>query len=119
MITTTDLFGRFQERLVAAGGQAHAAPDLTQAAEIIATHPALANGEVVVAPHFAERQPWSAILPLLTSKGLTIREAASPASVADAPAGLSIAELAVAEKGGARPAPLYLTGDGSQPYSRH
>jgi L-lactate dehydrogenase complex protein LldG len=99
MVTTTDLFGRFQQRLAAAGGEAYAATDLAQAAEILATHPALANGEVVVAPDFAERQPWGAILPLLTSKGLTISEATSPASVADAPVGLSSAELAVAETG--------------------
>ncbi len=98
-MTTNDLFARFQEQLAAAGGEAYAVADMAKAAQIIATHPALANGEIVVAPNFAERQPWGAILPLLTSKSLEIREAGSPASVADAPAGLSGAELAIAETG--------------------
>lgn len=98
-MTTNNLFVRFQERLAAAGGEAHVVADMAKAAEIIATHLALANGEIVVAPNFAERQPWGAILPLLTSKNLEIREAGSPASVADAPAGLSGAELAIAETG--------------------
>ena len=39
------------------------------------------------------------ILPHLSGQGITIHEAGSPASVADAPAGLSGAELAIAETG--------------------
>jgi len=35
----------------------------------------------------------------LSGKGITLRESGSPASVADAPAGLSGAELAIAETG--------------------
>src|SRR5216683_5158951 len=94
-----DLFERFQERLAAAGGESHSVERLEQAAEIIAAHPALVKKEVVVAPDFATAQSWAVILPLLHNKGITIREAGSPASVADAPAGLSVAELAIAETG--------------------
>src|SRR6266571_1977360 len=94
-----DLFIGFQQRLAAVGGEAHAVPDIAQAAEIIAAHPALADREVVVAPNFAAFEPWGAIIPLLRDKGIQIREAGSPASVADAPAGLSGAELAIAETG--------------------
>ncbi len=96
---TTDLFVRFQQRLAAAGGEAHAVIDVAQAAEMIAAHPALADREVVVAPNFAASQPWGAIIPPLRDQGIQIREAESPASVADAPVGLSGAELAIAETG--------------------
>lgn len=98
-MTTIDPFVRFQERLTAVGGEAYAVAGITQAAEVISSHPALADGEVIVAPNFAACQPWGAILPLLTSRGIKIREAGSPASVADAPAGISGAELAIAETG--------------------
>jgi len=98
-MTTNDLFVRFQERLTAVGGEAHTVAGMTRAAEVISSHPALADGEVIVAPNFAACQPWGAILPLLTGKGIKIREASSPASVADAPAGISGAELAIAETG--------------------
>ncbi len=98
-MTTNDLFVRFQERLAAAGGESHSVERLEQAAVIIAAHPALVRKEVVVAPEFATAQFWAAILPLLHNKGIEIREAGSPANVADAPAGLSVAELAIAETG--------------------
>jgi L-lactate dehydrogenase complex protein LldG len=98
-MATIDLFIRFQQRLVAVGGEAHAVPDVAQAVEIIAAHPALVDREVVVAPNFASSQSWGAIIPLLGDEGIQIREARSPASVADAPAGLSGAELAIAETG--------------------
>ena len=94
-----DLFIRFQQRLSAAGGESHRVGDLAGAADIIAAHPTLIAGEMVVAPDFDHHQQWGAILPLLSSKGITVREAGSPASVADAPAGLSGAELAIAETG--------------------
>jgi len=94
-----DFFERFQERLAAAGGESHSIERLEQAAEIIAAHPALVKREVVVAPDFATSQSWAEILPFLRNKGIEIREAGSPASVADAPAGLSVAELAIAETG--------------------
>jgi L-lactate dehydrogenase complex protein LldG len=99
MMATNDLFVRFQQRLAAVGGESHSVERLEQAAEIIAAHPALTNKQVVVAPDFAASQPWEAILPLLKDKGIEIHEAGSPASVADAPAGLSGAELAIAETG--------------------
>ena len=97
--TTTDLFERFQQRLAAAGGEAHYAENLAGAADIIAAHPALANREIVVPPAFEAHQPWGTLLPILAERGITVREAGDPASVADAPAGLSSAELAIAETG--------------------
>jgi L-lactate dehydrogenase complex protein LldG len=97
--TSPDLYTRFQQRLSSAGGQSHQVGRLAEAAAIIATHPALGAGEIVVPPHFGQHQRWGALLPLLSSKGITLREAGSPASVADAPAGLSGAELAIAETG--------------------
>ena len=95
----TDLFTQFQQRLSSAGGESHQVARLAEAADLIAAHPALIAGEIVVPPTFGRHQRWGSILPLLSSKGITIREAGSPASVADAPAGLSGAELSVAETG--------------------
>jgi L-lactate dehydrogenase complex protein LldG len=97
--TYTDLFTHFQQRLSSAGGEPKQVARLPEAAEMIAAHPALLAGEIVVPPNFGQHQLWGAILPLLSSKGITIREAGSPSSVADAPAGLSCAELAIAETG--------------------
>lgn len=97
--TYTDLFAHFQRQLSAAGGESHLAADLSDAATIIGEHSALVAGEIVIPPGFDQHQHWGAILPLLSSKGIIIREAGSPASVADAPAGLSGAELAIAETG--------------------
>jgi L-lactate dehydrogenase complex protein LldG len=97
--TYTDLFTRFQRQLSSAGGESHEVAHLAEAAQIIAAHPALVVGEVVVPPNFGQHIHWGAILPLLSRKGITLREAGSPASVADAPAGLSGAELAIAETG--------------------
>ena len=99
LTTYTDLFTHFQRQLSSAGGESHQAAELTEAAAIIAAHPALVAGEIVVPPDFDQHHCWGAILPLLSSKGITIREAGSPASVADAPAGLSGAELAISETG--------------------
>jgi L-lactate dehydrogenase complex protein LldG len=99
MKSTYDLFLRFKERLDSVGGESHSVDSLEQATEIIVAHPALLQREIVVAPDFATSQTWAAILPLLRNKTIEIREAASPASVADAPAGLSVAELAIAETG--------------------
>ena len=99
MMVTNDIFARFQQQLAVVGGESHFVERLEQAAEIIAAHPALAKREVVVAPDFAVFEPWGAILPLLRDKQIEVREAGSPASVADTPAGLSGAELAIAETG--------------------
>jgi L-lactate dehydrogenase complex protein LldG len=97
--TTTDLFQRFRQRLEAAGGEAHYAESLAGAADIIAAHVALAQREIVVPPAFEARQPWGAILPMLAERGIAMHEAGDPASVADFPAGLSSAELVIAETG--------------------
>ena len=99
MIETNELFTRFKERLESVGGEAHHVENLEQAAGLIQAQPALAQREIVVAPGFGSLPTWGAILPLLRDQGMEIREAGSPASVADAPAGLSVAELAVAETG--------------------
>ena len=99
MTQTNELFIRFKDRLESVGGEAHSVENLEQATEIIVAHPELVQKEIVVAPNFATFQFWAAILPLLRDKGIDVREAENPASVADAPAGLSIAELAIAETG--------------------
>ncbi len=99
MMISQDLFARFQQRLTAAGGEYHLVEKLEDAADVIVTHSALEEQRLVVPPKFSERYPWGALLPLLEAKNIRIEEAQSSASVADAPAGLSHAELAVAETG--------------------
>jgi len=98
-MATNELFSHFKDRLESVGGEVHQVESLEQAAQLITEHPALEQREIVVAPGFALLSTWGAILPLLRDQGIEIREAGSPASVADAPAGLSVAELAVAETG--------------------
>jgi L-lactate dehydrogenase complex protein LldG len=97
--TNTDLFIHFQQQLILAGGESHQVASLVDVAAIIAEHSILIAGRIVVLPGFGQNARWGAILPLLNGKGTTIQEAGSPASVADAPAGLSGAELAIAETG--------------------
>ena len=100
MITSyQDLFTRFQQRLSAVGGESHQVKDLNSATQIIANHSALAQKALVCPPHFSSHQIWGNILSLLNKEGIDVREAGSPAEVADAAAGLSSAELAVAETG--------------------
>lgn len=103
---TRSLFAQFQRMLTAAGGEAYYVEQLVQAADIIATHPALARGSIVVPPVPPSRENrngaiplWLALLPALRERGISIVEAGTPPEVADAPAGLSGAELAVAETG--------------------
>ena len=97
--TYDNLYTRFYERLSAAGGESHRVADAAQAASYIAAHPALEQGEVVIPPGFAQHPRWGEVLSLLRDKGIRLREAGTPSSVADAPAGLSSAELAIAETG--------------------
>jgi len=97
--TTQALYQRFQQRLTAVGGESYLLENVHEAADVIALHRALREKMIVVPPDFAQRQPWGAVLPLLAAKDVHIREAESPASIADAPAGLSHAELAIAETG--------------------
>lgn len=96
---TSDLFTNFQQRLTSVGGECHEAATLEEAAKIIAAHDALQTREIVVPPGFSNHHRWGAILPVLERKGIQIREAGRPADVADALAGLSGAELGVAETG--------------------
>lgn len=98
-LITTDLFLRFQQQLKSAGGESHLVEDLAQAATLIASHPALSERELIVPPYFVDHPYWGPILVKLAREGITLREAESPASIADAPAGLSGAELAIAETG--------------------
>jgi len=99
MMISQDLFTRFQQRLTTAGGECHLVEKLDDAANVIATHSALEKRRLIVPPRFSELHPWGNIVPLLEAKGIQIEEARSPSDVADAPAGLSHAELAVAETG--------------------
>lgn len=100
--TTQALYQHFQQRFTAVGGESYLLENVHEAADVIALHRALREKTIVVPPHFLQASPshpWGAVLPLLAAKDIRIREAGSPASVADAPAGLSHAELAVAETG--------------------
>ena len=94
-----DLFIPFQVHLSTIGGEGYLVANLMQATEVMVAHPALAEKDVVVPPNFAELARWGGIVSMLRDKGIHIREAGSPASVADAPVGLSSAVLAVAETG--------------------
>ncbi|MBE3559056.1 MAG: lactate utilization protein [Ktedonobacteraceae bacterium] len=98
-MVTQELYHRFKQRLGAAGGECHEAAHLQAAADIIAAHPALAGKELVIAPDFSLCRPWDELLPMLEERGIRLRLAAKPAEVADAPAGLSAAEMAIAETG--------------------
>src|SRR5581483_10640165 len=94
-----DLFARFQQRLTTAGGECYLVEKLEDAVDVIVAHSALEERRLIVPPRFSELHPWGNIVPLLETKNIQIEEAQSPPSVADAPAGLSHAELAVAETG--------------------
>lgn len=98
-MTNQELYQRFQHRLTASGGESYLLENLHEAADMLAHHPSLREKSLVVLPGFAQRQPWNELLPFLEAKGIQVREAGSPTSVADAPAGLSNAELAIAETG--------------------
>lgn len=98
-LISNDLFSRFQTQLKAAGGEAHLVEGLAQAAQLIASHPALGAGELIIPPYFLKHPSFGSILARLTDAGINLREADTPANIADAPAGLSGAELAVAETG--------------------
>jgi L-lactate dehydrogenase complex protein LldG len=94
-----DLFIPFQAHLSAIGGESYLVANLMQATEVMVAHPALAERDVIIPPNFAELASWGAIVSLLRDHDIRIREAGSPADVADAPVGLSSAALAVAETG--------------------
>ncbi|GHO82766.1 LutC/YkgG family protein [Dictyobacter formicarum] len=100
-MTKSELFTHFRQRLTAVGGECYWLENLAQAADIIIAHKAFEEKErqIVVPPDFTERLPWEGILAPLQENGFTIRKARTPSEVADAPAGLSNAELAIAETG--------------------
>ena len=93
------LYARFRQRLEAVGGESYRVATMAEAVEIMLVHAALVAREVVVPPGFAGHPRWGEMITQLRDKGVGIREAGSPASVADAPVGLSSAELAIAETG--------------------
>lgn len=93
------LYERFAQRLRDVGGEAYQAASLDEAATFIARHPALTDQTLVVPPGFSAHANWGTLLPFLTARNIIIREADTPAGVADAPAGLSGGELAIAETG--------------------
>ena len=98
-LTYDDLYARFQQRLAAVGGESYRVASMAEVVEIMLAHVALAEREVVVPPGFAGHPRWGEMVTRLSDKGVVIREAGSPESVADAPVGLSSAELAIAETG--------------------
>ena len=97
---TESLFAQFQRHLSALGGEVIYVDDVAQGAELIAERARQGDGSIVVPP-LVETSPalWQQAIPLLREMGVTIKESTGPASVADAPVGLSGAELAIAETG--------------------
>ncbi len=104
-MATETLFAQFQRHLTTLGGEVAYVDDLTQAVQIIAERAKQGDGSIVVPPIFgtrgagAETPLWQQIIPLLRNGGVTLKESGGPASVADAPVGLSGAALAIAETG--------------------
>ena len=89
----SDLFARFSARLTTAGGIAHRAEGIEDAAETIAAmHPgAWASSRLV------DRQP--ALVGALERRGCVVRVPDDPAAVRDQPLGLTLATIAIAETG--------------------
>lgn len=94
----TDLQNRFAERLTAVAGRVHTAATIDDAAQIIA---ALANeagtNEVVVAGELDAALP--ALKAGVEMVGISTRIIAAPEEARDAPLGLSLVRLAIAETG--------------------
>jgi L-lactate dehydrogenase complex protein LldG len=102
-MATQSLFEQFQRHLTNLGGEVSYAQDIAQAAEVVAARAASANNTVIVPPALSSQDSsttlWQQVVPLLRGKGITIIEASDPKSIADAPVGLSDADLAIAETG--------------------
>ena len=99
---TESLFAQFQRRLSALGGEVVYVDDVAQGAELIAERARQGDGSVVVPPLLETSDAptiWQQAIPLLREMGIIIKESTGAASVADAPVGLSGAELAIAETG--------------------
>jgi L-lactate dehydrogenase complex protein LldG len=97
------LFEQFQRHLTNLGGEVFYAQDVAQAAEMIAARAEAANNTVIVPPVPASPAStstlWQQVVPFLHERGIAIIEASDPRSIADAPLGLSDADLAIAETG--------------------
>jgi L-lactate dehydrogenase complex protein LldG len=98
-MTAQDLFSRFQQQLTAIGGECHYAYNAIEAAMVITEHLALAQQEIVIPIGFSRHPRWGEVVSQLFERGVRIRTAGSLMAVVDAPAGLSAAELAIAETG--------------------
>ncbi|MGB8343507.1 MAG: lactate utilization protein [Ktedonobacteraceae bacterium] len=99
---TESLFAQFQRHLSALGGEVIYVDDVAQGAELIAERARQGDGSIVVPPIAAQLITpalWQQAIPLLREMGITVKESTGAASVADAPVGLSGAELAIAETG--------------------
>ena len=97
---TESLFAQFQRRLTALGGEVISVDTVAQGAELIAERARQGDGSIVVPPLKESASAlWQQAIPLLRELGITIKESTGAASVADAPVGLSGAELAIAETG--------------------
>jgi L-lactate dehydrogenase complex protein LldG len=98
-----NLFEQFQRHLSSLGGEVFYTQETAQAADLIAARAASANNSIVVPPAAASPDAtpalWQQVVPLLRDRGITIIEASDAKSVADAPLGLSDADLAIAETG--------------------
>jgi len=99
IMTQEELFVDFRQHLAAVGGECYQFGNLREVAGWMVGQQALEGREIVVPPQFAERERWGKIVPILEELGVRMWEAGSAASVADAPAGLSNADLAIAETG--------------------
>lgn len=90
------LFAQFSARLAAAGGIAHLAGSVDEAAAMIAT---MTDGlaTVWVSSQLSAQHP--ALTAALEQRGHTVRVAADPAQVRDQPLGIAGARMAIAETG--------------------
>lgn len=104
-VETGSLLTQFQRHLTTLGGEVAIVDDLTQAAEMIAVHAREGDSSIVIPPVSGTNDAatdiplWQQIIPLLRDKGISINESGGPASIADAPVGLSGAVAAIAETG--------------------
>jgi L-lactate dehydrogenase complex protein LldG len=92
------LLGEFREKAEPLGVTVlRVASDTAAAQAVAAWAQSLAADSVIITSEVTERMPG--IKPALTSAGLRIRPPASPSETTDAPLGLSMGRLAIAETG--------------------
>ncbi|HVL24712.1 MAG TPA: lactate utilization protein [Thermomicrobiales bacterium] len=91
------LFARFSTRLAAAGGIAHRASTVEEAAKVIAERLTDPAGVIWTSAQVVDAQPD--LVAALDRRGCAVRVAGDPASVRDQPLGLALARMAIAETG--------------------